>query len=139
MCLAVALLGLAFVIGEVASIATLGSYLGVWPTLAVVALAGAIGVVLLRGRAFATFQKAVEAYRRGERLGPVVASGALVGLAGVLFLTPGALSDLIALVILLPPVRAVLARRMVARIGARARVIDAQAYEKPGDPPPSLP
>jgi UPF0716 protein FxsA len=138
-CLAVALLGLAFVIGEVASIAMLGSYLGVGPTLAVVAIAGVIGVLLLRGRAFATFQKAVDAYRRGERLGPVVASGALVGLAGVLLVIPGALSDLIAVVILLPPVRALLARRMIARVAVRATIIDAQAHEKPGDLPPSLP
>jgi len=161
-CLSIVLLFVAYVIGEVASIAILGSHVGTPYTLLVLAIGVGLGVMLLAGRALATLQNAAEAWSRGEEIGQVVASSALVGLAGILFLVPGLLSDAAALVIILPPVRARMAGKLVGRVkvhaarlrprGGAARgggeYIDADAVEQPspsssdgspGDPPRSLP
>jgi len=85
-CLSIVLLFVAYVIGEVASIAILGSHVGTPYTLLVLAIGVGLGVMLLAGRALATLQNAAEAWSRGEEIGQVVASSALVGLAGILFL-----------------------------------------------------
>jgi UPF0716 family protein affecting phage T7 exclusion len=59
-------------------------------------------------------QKAATAMQGGEPVGPVVVDGALVALAGVLFVIPGFVSDVVALGLLIPPVR-VLVRKAAAR------------------------
>jgi UPF0716 protein FxsA len=152
-CLAIVLLFGAYVIGEVASIAILGSYVGALTTVLVIVAGVMLGVMLLAGRAFSTLQNAAEAWSKGEEIGPIVASSALVGLAGILFLLPGLLSDAAALALLLPPVRARMSRNLVGRVKAHAvrlhprgagprkedEYIDAEGVERPGDPPRSLP
>jgi UPF0716 protein FxsA len=153
-CLSIVLLFGAYVIGEVASIAILGSYLGAGYTLLVIGLGVMLGVMLLAGRAFSTLQNAAEAWSKGEEIGPIVASSALVGLAGILFLLPGLLSDAAAIALLVPPVRGRMSRNLVGRVKAHAvrlhprgpggpsakdEYIDAEGVERPGDPPPSLP
>lgn len=151
MCLSIVLLFLAYVIGEVASIAILGSYLGAIYTLLVIGAGIMLGVMLLAGRAFSTLQDAAEAWSKGEEIGPIVASSALVGLAGVLFVIPGVLSDAAAIALLLPPVRRRMAGNLVGRVKAHAvrlhprrggpegEYIDAEGVERPGEPPRSLP
>lgn len=147
MCLGVVLLGLAYVIGEIASIAILASHIGGLNTAGVLGVAGLLGVAFLAGRTFATLQDAAEAFVRSEPIGPVIARSAIGAAAGVLFIVPGLLSDAIALVLLIPPVRGRAAQRIVDKTVGRARghghgevnVIDADAVERPGDPPHSLP
>ena len=151
MCLSIVLLFAAYVIGEVASIALLGSYLGAGYTLLVIGIGVALGIMLLAGRAFSTLQDAAEAWSKGEEIGPVVASSALLGLAGILFLVPGVLSDVAALALILPPVRGRMAASLVGRVRAHAvrlhprgapagdEYIDAEGVEHPGEPPRSLP
>lgn len=154
MCLSIFLLFVAAVIGEVASIWILGSYVGVAYTLLALVLGGMLGVMLVSGRALTTLKSAGEAWSKGEEIGPVVASGALVGLAGILFFIPGLLSDAAALVLILPPVRARMARDLVDRVKAHAvrlhpggapsraapgEYIDVEGVEHPGEPPRSLP
>lgn len=150
-CLSIVLLFAAALIGEVASVAIFGSYLGIGYTLLAIAIGVGLGVMLLAGRAFTTLQDAGEAWSKGEEIGPIVASSALVGLAGILFVIPGFLSDAAAIVLILPPIRSRMAASLVGRVRAHAvrlhprktargdEYIDADGVERPGDPPPSLP
>lgn len=150
-CLSILLLFAGLVIGEVASVAIVGSYVGAPYTILAIILGVMLGVMLLAGRAFSTLQNAAEAWSKGEEIGPIVASSALVGLAGILFVIPGFLSDAAGLVLLLPPVRARMSRNLVGRVKAHAvrlhpggparrdEYIDAEGVERPGDPPRSLP
>jgi UPF0716 protein FxsA len=151
-CLAVLLGLLVFVAAEVASIVILASHVGSLHAAGVVGVGFLLGLLLLTGRPVRTLKAAADAWGRGRAIGPVVASSALGAGAGVLFLIPGLVSDALALALLVPPVRARLARRMVDRVRRHAldvrgpgAVIDADAVEVPpddrrgGDPPPALP
>lgn len=132
MCLAVVLLFFAGLIGEVASIVIVGSYVGGKYTLIALAIAAALGGLLLMGRAAATLKAAAAAWAKGEPIGEIVAASAIGALAGVLLIIPGFLTDVIALIFLMPPMRARLAGRMVARLKARAQVVIAQVRARGG-------
>ena len=103
--MAYALLVLAAFLAEIASIFLLGSYLGAGWT--ILALAGSIGLgmVILAGRGVLTLTRAAEAMRARQAMAPVMIDGALVAFAGALLITPGFASDVIALGLLLPPLR----------------------------------
>lgn len=123
MCLAVVLLLLAYVIGEIASIVILSGFVGWMYTVLAIVAGAALGSMLVMGRAAATLRDAAEALAKREPVGEMVAASALAAFAGVLLIAPGLLSDAIALILLLPPTRARLARRMAAGMRARAQIV----------------
>lgn len=113
-----ALLLLAAFIGipllEIAVFIQVGDRIGLWPTLAIVVLTAIVGTYLLRLQGLMTLQRAQEAVDRGELPLKEVFDGACLLVAGVLLLTPGFVTDLLGVLLFLPPVRALL-RRLLAR------------------------
>jgi UPF0716 protein FxsA len=134
MCLAVMLLGLAYAIGEVASIVMLGSFTDGFTTLLVLIVGAGLGFALLAGRTIATLRAAGMALVKGEEIGPVIAQGALVGVAGVLFILPGLLSDAAAIALLVPRWRARAGKNLSDRVHARIT-----RRRMSGEPPRQLP
>ena len=134
MCLAVMLLGLAYAIGEVASIVVLDSFTDGFTTLLVLIVGAGIGFALLAGRTIATLRAAGVALVTGEEIGPVIAQGALVGVAGVLFIVPGLLSDAVAIALLVPRWRARAGKNLSDRVHARIT-----RRRMSGEPPRQLP
>jgi UPF0716 protein FxsA len=134
MCLAVMLLGLAYAIGEVASIVLLGSFTDGFTTLFVLLVGAGLGFALLAGRTLATLRAAGVALVKGEEIGPVIAQGALVGIAGVLFIVPGLLSDAVAIALLVPRWRARAGKNLSDRVHARIT-----RRRMSGEPPRQLP
>lgn len=118
MLLAVPLLLFAYVIGEIASIALLVDQVGGLNTAGVLGVGVLVGILLLAGRAFSTLQDVVVALIEGRPIAPVIVSSALGGLAGVLFLIPGVLSDAIAILLLVPAVRGRTAHSIARRVRA---------------------
>lgn len=106
---------LALPIVEIALFIVVGGWIGLWPTLALVlgaAVAG-LGVVRSQGaQAFERLRKAAAA--DADPTGPMAHSALLV-LAGLLLMVPGFFTDALGLLLLLPPVRATLIRRLRAR------------------------
>lgn len=96
---------LAGVVTEIASIIWVGRALGVIPTLLLLFAAGAIGIRLMKSAGTSV----MEAVRSPiQAPSPIQgAGGAAVSrvLAGLLFLIPGFFSDILALLVLLPPVQ----------------------------------
>lgn len=79
--------------------------IGAWATLGWLALAGVVGVLLLRGQQVSM----LGAVERHGRLSPDgVREGGFRVLAALLLIVPGFLSDAMALVFLLPPLRVAL-------------------------------
>ena len=113
-------------IAELYLIYKVGDSIGILPTLALLALDSIIGSVLLRtqGRAvWRRFQATMQAGRMPHR---EVQDGVLVIFGGALLITPGFLTDILGLLLLIPPTRAVV-RRFVMRAFTRravARVAD---------------
>ena len=101
---------------EIALFVLVGGQVGVWGVLGLVALGVLVGGAILRlsgPRAMADLRGAMA---RGQDPAPAMVTGALRAMAGMLFILPGFASDLVAALIMLPPV----ANVIVARIRARA-------------------
>ncbi|MBE7451604.1 MAG: FxsA family protein [Kofleriaceae bacterium] len=108
------LLVLVAIVAELASVAIVASHAGWLMALALLALAGLLGTSILAGRGVATLGRASAAMQDGRAVAPVVIDGALVAAAGLLLVIPGFVSDAVALLLLLPPTRALVRGRVVA-------------------------
>ncbi len=115
----IVLLLLAAVFAEVATLVIVGSRLGALPTLGLVVAAFLIGSALLRGRGIATVQRAMGATTEGNSVTPALVDGLLLAIAGILFIIPGFVSDVVALLLLVPPIRSRARDRVVAWLHAR--------------------
>ncbi len=91
-----------------------GRVIGALPTIGLLVLVSVLGAALLRREGARTWRAFREATARGSVPAHEVADGALVLLAGVLLLTPGFVSDVFGLLLLLPPVRVLVRRPMTA-------------------------
>jgi UPF0716 protein FxsA len=87
-----------------------------WPvTIALLILDSVIGAVLVRRESRRTWHAFREALGAGRWPGDEVAQGALVLIGGALLVTPGFVTDVAGLMLVVPPTRAVLARLIRAR------------------------
>lgn len=108
---------------EIALFVLVGGWIGLWPTLGLVVASVLAGVLILRRQGLAAVR---EIQRSGGGLaipGGAVAHGALIGLAALLLILPGFLSDAVALLLLLPPLR----RMLLAGLSQRIHVAGAAA------------
>lgn len=108
------------VIAELAVLIWVGRAIGVLLTLGLLVLTTVVGIALLRrqgARTLLAFREAVRTRRPPHR---ELIDGMLLAVAGVFIVVPGFISDVIGLLLLLPPVRALVRRRMlsVATAGA---------------------
>lgn len=89
-----------------------GKYLGIIPTLVIVVLTGFFGARLAKREGLKVFKKAREQLQMGQLPGAELLEGLCVFAGGLLLLTPGYLTDLTGLILLLPWSR----KRIVLRI-----------------------
>jgi UPF0716 family protein affecting phage T7 exclusion len=158
---------------ELAVLIQVGGHIGVGRTLLLLLAGGVAGSLVLRQVGAAAIRRLTAASGRGPTAVPVPpaagrppAETALVIVAALLLIVPGFLSDVAALVLLLPPVRRALVRRVGETVLRRFPVrtvrvvqgqvihgepggapdpaathVDVQIIEarRPGTPPPNLP
>ena len=101
-------------IAEIAGFVVIGGRIGVLATLAWVFLAAGLGLAIIRLQGMATALQVRAALARDELPGRALFDGACVALAGLLLMIPGFVSDAVAILLLLPPLRS-LAFRLIAR------------------------
>ena len=118
------LLFVAVPIAELYVIIQIGQAIGALPTIALLILASVLGAALMRSQGRAAWRRFNAAAAEGRVPGREVIDGALIILGGALLLTPGFLTDLLGLILLLPPtralVRAVIVRRFSGALVASA-------------------
>lgn len=90
---------------EILILIQVGSWLGALPTIGLVILAAAAGMLLLRWQGFSMARRIRETLLRGEWPANEMMAGTLVMIAGILLILPGFLSDILALLLLLPWLR----------------------------------
>lgn len=116
------LLFLVVPIAELYVIIQVGQAIGPLPTVAILLADSVVGAWLLRHQGRAAWRRFNDALQAGRPPARETIDGALVMLGGAFLLTPGFLSDILGLVLLLPPTRAVvrrlLARRFLGRMAA---------------------
>lgn len=132
--LALGILFVALPILEMALLIATGRRIGFWATLSLLIAAGMIGIVILSRQSITAVRKTQEAVARGEPpVAPVLDSMFLV-LAGAFLIIPGLLTDVLALLLLIPPVRRWIARWSVRRFAERVDA-DADAFRETGHSP----
>jgi UPF0716 protein FxsA len=132
----------AWLLLEAAVTLTIASWLGPGRTLLLFVLGAAAGVALLRTAQFTLLSQVRRIFASGEAPLGGLLEGALRGAAGVLLIIPGFVSDLVAVILLIPQCRKRLVRRMSAGLGgerAEPPVIDG-VFHRIDDPalPPRI-
>jgi UPF0716 protein FxsA len=111
-------------LAELAVIIEVGQAIGLLPTIAILLADSILGGILMRAQGRATWRRFNEAMRAGRVPHREALDGGLVIFGGALLLTPGFLTDVLGLLLLIPPTRLV-ARRIVARLIARRMLVGA--------------
>jgi UPF0716 protein FxsA len=122
MAFALALLFLALPIAELALIVTVARGIGVLDTLALLVVVSIVGAWLAKREGLGVYQRIRAALQRGEMPNREIADGFLILLAGALMISPGFITDILALVLLFPPTRAVARRVLLGVMARRAQV-----------------
>jgi UPF0716 protein FxsA len=96
-----------------------GRFLGFWETVALVILSGVVGAQLARQQGFAVLRSLQADLAAGRVPAQSVMDCVLILIAGGMMIAPGFLTDIAAILLLLPPVRAPIkrwARRRIERM-----------------------
>ena len=96
-----------------------GGAIGIIPTLVLLLLDSVLGGVLMRSQGRAVWRRFNLAIAQRQPPAREIVDGALVILGGALLLTPGFLTDLVGLLLLLPPTRAIVRHAVVRGAGRR--------------------
>jgi UPF0716 protein FxsA len=104
---------------ELAVLIQVGQEIGVLPTVAILVADSILGSLLMRSQGRATWRRFNVALQSGRPPAREVLDGVLVIFGGALLLTPGFLTDILGLTLLIPPSRAVVRRVLVRRFAAR--------------------
>ncbi len=107
---------------ELALLIWLGQTIGLWQTIAIVVITAIIGTTLLRAQGLSTLMRAQQAMAEGRVPMESVVEGALLLIAGAFLLTPGLITDATGFLLLVPPIRQLVARWALKRVFAKANV-----------------
>ena len=149
--IALLLLFIALPLAELYLIFKVGDAIGIVWTILLLAADSVLGSLLLRSQGRAVWRRFNEALQTGRMPHREVQDGVAVIFGGAFLITPGFLTDVVGLMLLLPPTRAVLlrmgrqalARRMAAQVtvrDGRRRDYDVEGTATDGSPldPPRL-
>ena len=109
-------------IAELYVIIEIGGAIGILPTLALLVVDSVVGAALARSQSRAAWERFNRALAEGRVPGREVFDGAMIIVGGALLLTPGFITDVVGLCLLLPPTRALLRSFLTRSISRRAGV-----------------
>ena len=107
---------------ELALLIKTGQLIGFWATMGIVVGTGLLGAHVLMRQSWTTMRRMQEAVAKGQPPVAAVVDGAFLVVAGALLITPGLISDAVAILLLIPPVRHLVARWLVYAMVRRAQV-----------------
>ncbi len=106
---------------ELYVIIQVGDAIGALNTIAVLIAMGVAGGLLMKREGLGVLRRVQAQLRGGHVPGREVVDGFLILFGGALMLTPGFLTDVVGLALLVPPVRAVVRKVVASRL--RSRVV----------------
>ncbi len=101
---------------EIFVLVKVGSFLGAWPTIALVIVTALIGSALVRSQGLQLVKQLQQRIAQGETPGQQLIEGMMLIITGVLLVTPGFVTDFCGLLILQPGIRARLAQAILANV-----------------------
>jgi UPF0716 protein FxsA len=120
-----------YVVVELLALVAIVDWLGFPATVLLVLVGGAAGMWLVRREGARAAFALADAVRSGRAPHVEMSDSALIGFAGLLFVIPGIVSDLVGLLLVLPPTRA-LARRRLATVAERRSPVLRTAWIRDG-------
>ena len=114
-------------------IVQVGQQVGFVPTIASLIAVSMAGTALVKHEGFKVFRDFTAAVSRGEMPSREIVHGACLLAAGVFLLAPGFMTDVLAILLLLPPVRALVARVALRRRGTRRVTIRRSEWDGGND------
>jgi UPF0716 protein FxsA len=144
---ALALLFLIVPLAELYLILKVGDAIGIGWTILLLVADSLLGSWLLRSQGRAVWRRFNEILAQGRVPHREVVDGVLVIFGGAFLITPGFLTDIVGLLLLLPPTRAIARRMLMRRMGRGAVAggrprrdydVEGSAHEYEDQPPPGL-
>jgi UPF0716 protein FxsA len=121
-------------IAELYVIIQVGEAIGLWPTLALLLADALLGSFLLKHQGRGAWRRFNEALAARRFPGREVVDGLLIVVGGTLLLAPGFLTDIVGLLLLIPPTRAI-ARSVLRRFTIGRFTVVAMPGRGPGVDP----
>lgn len=118
---------------ELAVMIKVGEHIGIVPTIAIILGAGLFGAALARHEGLRTLRSIQADLAAGRPPTDRMIDALLILVAGVLLITPGFLTDCVAVLLLVPPIRVLVRKYLKRRFAARFTIFDATA--PPAAPP----
>lgn len=110
------LLFIAIPLLELALLIKVGQNIGFWPTLAIVIGTALVGSKMLHDQGFAALRSASSAVKAGKPPIEAVVEGVFIIIAGALLVSPGLITDTLGILLLIPPLRRLVARWTLAKL-----------------------
>jgi len=110
-------------LAELWVILRVGEQFGLVPTIASLVVVSALGTALVKREGTRVWRDFTAAVARGEEPSRQIIQGACLLVAGVLLLSPGFVTDIVGIVLLLPPTRAVVASVVSRRVHSGVTVV----------------
>ena len=105
---------------ELVVIIQVGQVIGPWYTVALLVAISVAGAWLVKREGLGVVRRAQERMAHGAVPGRELVDGVMILFAGALLITPGFLSDVLGVLLLLPPVRAALRGNVTRQLQRRA-------------------
>ena len=106
-----------------------GGRIGTWEVVGLILLTGVVGWSLVKQQGLATVRRIKEETAQGRIPAAEMVAGLCLVAAGLLLVTPGFLTDIVGFLLLMPPVRRLLALYLMKRF--KHRVVMAQQQRRP--------
>jgi UPF0716 protein FxsA len=119
-------------LAELYVILKVGDAIGVLWTVALLLADSLIGTMLFRSQGRAVWRRFNETMAAGRVPHRELIDGVLVIFGGAFLITPGFLTDIVGLLLLLPPTRSVIRRTVARRLGRRVVVDGREPYDVEG-------
>ncbi|MGD1878815.1 MAG: FxsA family protein [Kiloniellaceae bacterium] len=113
---------------EIAVFIKIGGIIGVWPTIAATVATALAGSMLLRAQGLAALNRARIQMDQGQLPAREMFEGVCLVLAGALLLVPGFVTDVLGLLLFIPPVRELLRLTLARHIAAKAARGEARVF-----------
>ncbi|GHC51767.1 FxsA family protein [Neogemmobacter tilapiae] len=127
---------------EIGLFVTIGGRIGLWATMAIILGTFALGIFVIRLQGGGAIMRARQGLRAGQAPTQDLGRGLFGVIAGILLILPGFLTDVLGLILLLPPVQSLLAGAVLSRMGGQgttrsATIIDGEWHrmDEPGQAP----
>lgn len=123
---------------EIAVLIEVGQAIGLWPTLGLLFLAAAAGMIVIRQQGISMLGRMFGAVTEGRfAFGSIVDSYVKI-VAGCLLIVPGFLTDALGIALLVPPLRRLMLGAMIPGMGGGRRPDDPAGASR-GRPEPTRP